>query len=298
MLAATNLGSCIRPVVGGGAILANGNPRWRFVTLVIFCASALLLIEWTMPETGRSAVGNGAVEARGIWATRWQLIRPTLTHKGQEAQEVSPGDLEKASRSSRETDKINCPLSLETNNDNMGAIPAIQDPNFGKAGRGKLSILNPFPSVRLIFRRDTALILWLCQHRMPHDDEFNDLEVGLSFLAGGGVIAGGVIACRLMDRNFKKAAIKAGFSPDKRKGVDIDCFLIEEARTTASTPTMLVSIPGRARASNNVCHYTLSAVLVAILQPTVKAIGYSWLFAILAPIEGLGGMTAVWTLRR
>ncbi|KAJ2972769.1 hypothetical protein NUW58_g9118 [Xylaria curta] len=32
MLAATNLGPCIGPVVGGGAILVSGNPRWCFAT--------------------------------------------------------------------------------------------------------------------------------------------------------------------------------------------------------------------------------------------------------------------------
>lgn len=58
------------------------------------------------------------------------------------------------------------------------------------------------------------------------------------------------------------------------------------------------SSPGTAGASNNICRCTLSAILVAILQPVVKAIGYSWLFTILALIEGLSGIAAVWTLRR
>ncbi|KAI1282952.1 hypothetical protein F5Y07DRAFT_202614 [Xylaria sp. FL0933] len=305
--------------------------------LVIFCASALLFIEWTMPETRRSVVGNGAVEARGIWAIWWQFIRPTLTHKDQEAQEVSSGDLEKASRSSRGNDKINSRLSLGTNNDNVAAIPLIQDPNFGKAGRGKLLIPNPFPSVCLSFHRDMALILWLCATPYAvwyciqtsilliyrHDYGFDDLEVGLSFLAdGGGVIVGGVIAGRLIDWSFK-TSIGAGFTSDIKKGIGIDSFTIEEARTTTSIPIMLVSMfavggygwavhahahpaiplilefyvgvkctvlhqiyrafivdispssPGIAGASNNICWCTLSAVLVAILQPAVKAIGYS-----------------------
>ncbi|RWA03684.1 hypothetical protein EKO27_g11421 [Xylaria grammica] len=243
----------------------------------------------------------------------------------------------------------------------IAAIPAVDDPNFGKTGRGKLSAPNPFPSVRLLFHRDTALILWLCatpyavwysiQTSIPliygPGYGFNDLEVGLAFLAGGGgVIAGGFIAGRLMDWSFRKTAIKAGFSPDKRKGIDIDSFPIEEARTTASIPIMFVSMfavggygwavhtrahpaiplilqfyigakctilhqiysalivdifpssPGTAGASNNICRCTLSAIIVAILQPVVKAIGYSWLFTVLALVEGLSGMAAVWTLRR
>ncbi len=362
MLAATNLGPCIGPVVGGGAILTSGNPRWCFVTLVIFGASAFLLIGWTMPETGRSIVGNGAVEARGIWSTWWQLMRSnTLRPRDLGVQSDSSGDLEKASKCSRGNSDI-YPLALKTDTKNMAAnIQAADDPNVGKTGRGKLSTPNPFPSVRLIFHRDTALILWLCatpyavwyciQTSIPliygPGYGFNDLEVGLSFLAGGsGVIAGGVIAGRLMDWSFKKTAMRAGFPPDNKKGIDINSFPIEEARSSASIPIMLISMfavggygwavqthahpaiplilqfyigakctilhqiysalivdispssPGTAGASNNICRCTLSAVLVAILQPVVKAIGYSWLFTILALIEGLGGMAAVWTLRR
>ncbi|KAI0466632.1 major facilitator superfamily domain-containing protein [Xylaria cf. heliscus] len=358
MLAATNLGPCIGPVVGGGAILVSGNPRWCFATLLIFGASALLLIGWTMPETGRSVVGNGAVEARGIWATWWQLMRSAFRRRHLGARDTSSGDLEEASKNSRLDGGINLGPAPK-----QGAEPILagNDPNAGKTGRGKLSAPNPLPSVRLIFHRDTALILWLCatpyavwyciQTSIPliygPGYGFNDLEVGSSFLAGGGgVIVGGVIAGRLMDWSFKKTAIEAGFSPDKKKGIDISTFPIEKARSTASIPIMLVSMfavggygwavhthahpaiplilqfyigakctvlhqiysalivdifpssPGTAGASNNICRCTLSAIVVAILQPVVNSIGYSWLFTILALIEGLSGMAAVSILRQ
>ncbi|KAI1364368.1 major facilitator superfamily domain-containing protein [Xylaria arbuscula] len=356
MLAATNLGPCIGPVVGGGAILASGNPRWCFVALVIFGASGLLLIGWTMPETGRSVVGNSAVQARGIWSTWWQLAKSAARHRKTDVQDDSSGELEKGRGGSRENEEIISTLALEPNTKSASASLAAEDPNFGKTGRGKLSIPNPFPSVRLIFHKDTAIILWLCatpyavwyciQTSIPliygPGYGFNDLEVGLSFLAGGaGVIAGGFIGGRLMDWSFKKTAVKAGFSPDNRKGIDINSFPIEEARSTGSIPIMLVSmfavggygwavhahahpaIPlilqfyigakctvlhqiysalivdinpsssGTAGASNNICRCTLSAVLVAVLQPVVKAIGYSWLFTILALVEGLSGIAAV-----
>ncbi|TRX93841.1 hypothetical protein FHL15_005223 [Xylaria flabelliformis] len=355
MLAATNLGPCIGPVVGGGAILVSGNPRWCFATLLIFGASALLLIGWTMPETGRAVVGNGAVEAQGIWATWWQLMRSSFRHKHSGA---SSGDVEQVSKNSTVNGGIDPEPASKTG---IEPVLASDDPNAGKTGRGKLSAPNPLPSVRLIFHQDTALILWLCatpyavwyciQASIPliygPGYGFNDLEVGLSFLAGGGgVIAGGVIAGRLMDWSFRKTAIEAGFSPDKKKGIDISTFPIEKARSTASIPIMLISMfavggygwavhtrvhpaiplilqfyigakctilhqiysalivdifpssPGTAGASNNICRCTLSAVVVAILQPVVNSIGYSWLFTILALIEGLSGMAAVWTLRK
>ncbi|KAI1195481.1 major facilitator superfamily domain-containing protein [Nemania serpens] len=361
MLAATNLGPCIGPVIGGGAILVSGNPRWCFATLVIFGASALLLIGWTMPETGRSVVGNGAVEAQGVWATWWQLVRSAVRRRNSSEQDLSSGATEKALKEARGNGSINHGPTPAKDAESTAPILAADDPNVGKTGRGKLSAPNPLPSVRLIFHRDTALILWLCatpyavwyciQTSIPliygPGYGFNDLEVGLSFLAGGGgVIAGGVAAGRLMDWSFRKTATEAGFSADRKRGIDIDCFPIEKARSTASIPIMLVSMfavggygwavharahpaiplvlqfyigakctvlhqtysalivdifpsnPGRAGASNNICRCALSAVLVAILQPVVKAIGYAWLFTILALIEGLSGVAAVWTLRR
>ncbi|KAI1165731.1 major facilitator superfamily domain-containing protein [Nemania serpens] len=361
MLAATNLGPCIGPVIGGGAILVSGNPRWCFATLVIFGASALLLIGWTMPETGRSVVGNGAVEAQGVWATWWQLVRSAIRRRNSSGQDLSSSATEKASKEAHGNGRINHEPSLTAETEKTASISQVDDPNFGKTGRGTLSAPNPLPSVRLIFHRDTALILWLCatpyavwyciQTSIPliygPGYGFNDLEVGLSFLAGGGgVIAGGVVAGRLMDWSFKKTAIEAGFSPDRKNGIDINAFPIEKARSTASIPIMLVSMfavggygcavharahpaipltlqfyigakctvlhqiysalivdifpsnPGTAGASNNICRCTLSAALVAVLQPVIKAIGYAWLFTILALIEGLSGIAAVWTLRR
>ncbi|KAI1743426.1 major facilitator superfamily domain-containing protein [Xylaria scruposa] len=360
MLAATNLGPCIGPVVGGGAILVSGDPRWCFAALLIFGASALLLIGWTMPETGRAVVGNGAVEAQGIWATWWHLMRSSFRRRHSNARDASSSDLERASKNSTVDGRIGIDSEPAPKGDTEPVL-ASDDPNAGKTGRGKLSAPNPLPSVRLIFHRDTALILWLCatpyavwyciQASIPliygPGYGFNDLEVGLSFLAGGGgVIAGGVIAGKLMDWSFRKTAIEAGFSSDKKKGIDISAFPIEKARSTASIPIMLISMfavggygwavhtrvhpaiplilqfyigakctilhqiysalivdifpssPGTAGASNNICRCTLSAVVVAILQPVVNSIGYSWLFTILALIEGLSGMAAVWTLRK
>ncbi|KAL4885289.1 major facilitator superfamily domain-containing protein [Aspergillus karnatakaensis] len=56
MLAATNLGPCVGPVIGGGAILASGDPLWCFWALLIFGGSSVLLIGWTLPETARVVV--------------------------------------------------------------------------------------------------------------------------------------------------------------------------------------------------------------------------------------------------
>jgi multidrug resistance protein len=66
MLAATNLGPCVGPIIGGGILEATQQVQWCFWTLAIFGVSSFLLLGWTLPETGRSVVGNGTIPARVI----------------------------------------------------------------------------------------------------------------------------------------------------------------------------------------------------------------------------------------
>lgn len=370
MMAATNLGPCIGPVLGGGAVLATGNVRWCFVALVVFGATALLLVGWTLPETGRAIVGNGAVKPRGLWAT-WYSASLSMLGRGSNGNSgnTTGQDIERA----KEVDPVpveditiqaigDSPSGASTASTPGSLSPTLDNPNIGKTGRGKFSIPNPLPSVRIIFYSDTALILWLCaipymvwyciQTSIPRiygaAYGFNDLQVGLCFLTGGGgVIVGGWIAGRLMDWSFRRTSAEAGFVEGKEKGgIDIARFPIEKARSTGSVPIMVVSMvavagygwavqththpavplllqfyigakctiihqiysalivdifptrPGTAGASNNICRCALSAIAIAILQPLVKAIGYSWLFTLLALVEGIGSISAVYALRR
>ncbi|CAJ2499957.1 Uu.00g028100.m01.CDS01 [Anthostomella pinea] len=359
MMAAMNLGPCIGPVLGGGAILASGNVRWCFVTLVAFRASALMLLGWTMSETGRNIVGNGAVEPHGVWATWWHALRLALRRRYSTTTEDGPSaDVEKVPNPPDSAEEI----KNEHDREIISApTPDSEDPNKSKTGRGTLSAPSPLPSIRIFFYPDAALILWLCaapytvwyciQTYIPliygPGYGFNDFEVGLCFLAGGGgVIAGGWIAGRLMDWSFRKTATEAGFPEGSKATIDIRRFPVEEARSRASIPIMSISMaavigygwavqrhthpavplclqfllganctvihqtysalivdnfsarPGTAGASNNICRCALSAGAVAVLQPIVKAIGYSWLFTLLALVEGIGSIAAVYALRR
>lgn len=241
MLTATNLGPCIGPVIGGGAALASGDPRWCFRALCIFGASALLLIGWTMPERCRSVVGNGAVPARRIWKTWWSCVR--------------------AGNLSRITRLFPSDAQEKTGRDE-GTTGAIQSNpehsvNSGKTGRGKLVLPNPLPSIRIVFHRDTFLTLWLAAS--PYalwfcvqtsttpifalTYGFNYLHVGLCFLAGGaGVIAGGFVAGRLLDVNYRHVAAAAGLSVDRVRGDDVAQFPIEKARSRGSVKIILVSM--------------------------------------------------------
>jgi predicted MFS family arabinose efflux permease len=68
------------------------------------------------------------------------------------------------------------------------------------------------------------------------------LYVGLCFLPGGvGIIAGGFIAGRLLDHNFKHVARASGF-PGDRRFLDITQFSVERARSRGSFVMVAVSL--------------------------------------------------------
>ncbi|KAK3315092.1 major facilitator superfamily domain-containing protein [Apodospora peruviana] len=242
MLTATNIGPCIGPVIGGGAVLAPGDPRWCFRALLIFGASAVLLIGWTMPETLWSIVGNGLVYPEGLWRTWWSVLfkwKNGRRRKGRLRRRQAAGIL---------TDK--------TGGGGGGDAALDSSANVEATGRGRFVIPNPLPSLRIVFYVDTFLALWLAGapyaiwfcvqtsiapvfSNKPYS--YNPLEVGCCFLVGGvGIIAGGFIAGRLMDVNYKHVVRKAGLSIDRVRGDDISKFPVEHARSRGSILIIIV----------------------------------------------------------
>ncbi|KAK4140017.1 major facilitator superfamily domain-containing protein [Dichotomopilus funicola] len=262
MLTATNIGPCIGPIIGGGTVLASGDPRWCFRALLIFGASAVLLIGFVQSETARTVVGNGAVPAKGLWRTWLSLlfawreerkgneteICPLPDHHQQERQQEQP-DLENQTREKPQ----------------QSTATRTADTASFATGRGKLIIPNPLPSLRIVFHPDSFLALWLagCPYalwfcvqtsitpifgggRNSSDSyqgySFNPLQVGCCFLAGGlGIIAGGFIAGWLMDRNYRHVAREAGLAIDRVCGDDVAQFPIERARSRWSVAILCVS---------------------------------------------------------
>jgi len=93
----------------------------------------------------------------------------------------------------------------------------------------------PFPVLQIIGYPDTFLVLWLAASPytlwfsvqraitpiLAAQYRLNPFQVSLCFLAGGiGIIAGGSLAGKLMDRNYTHVALRVGLSIDKRKGDD------------------------------------------------------------------------------
>lgn len=128
--------------------------------------------------------------------------------------------------------------------------------NEAPTGNGRLVVPNPFVSLRLIFYYDTFISLWLAtspyavwylmQTSIPiiysqgHGGYgFEDVYVGLCYLPGAaGVISGGLIAVRMLDKDYKHVATSIGWSEDSE---EVD-FHIEKARSRFSLVILTVSM--------------------------------------------------------
>lgn len=218
-LAAGNLGPCLGPVIGGWVALGSGSLEWVFWCLVIFGGAALTAVGLVFPETGRNVVGNGNVQPKG-WGKTWWTV---LSHyRRQSGVRRTIGEDEGSRIGGEESDKPK---------------------------RRRFKIANPLASLRIIFWRDTALVLWISasfyavwyciQASIPSIYKdiygFNEMEIGLSYLTGGaGVILGGFATGRMMDRNYKITAQEIGHTIDRVTGDDMNHFPIEKARARGS----------------------------------------------------------------
>lgn len=68
MMTATYIGPCIGPIIGGGDVLATGDVRWAFRTLLVFGSVSLILIVFAMRETN------------GQW---WVMVQFQLRESGE-----------------------------------------------------------------------------------------------------------------------------------------------------------------------------------------------------------------------
>lgn len=164
-----NMGPSFGPLLGG-IIAGKVGWRWVFWLLTILGGAFLLFVIMIFPETARSIVGNGSIAPR-------VLNRPLL------------------------------PLSLpvsRSRTDRRDNVPA--DRTGSAIPRRKLGIPNPLESLRIIFYRDAALVLFVSaifyaayyciQASIPSlfiaIYHLNELEIGISYLAIGiGVALGG-----------------------------------------------------------------------------------------------------------
>jgi predicted MFS family arabinose efflux permease len=174
-LKATNLGPILGPVIGGPLAAAAGW-RWVFWLLTILGSVFLLLILLFLPETCKTIVGNGSIPAQG-WNRSWMSY-------------LSGAPAEKQSSDADEEHAISEITSPSRTKNFMAFIP------------------NPWKSVRLLFEKDTSLVLslsgmfymayYIVQASIPTSlsqiYHYSAADIGLCyFTIGLGVALGGYI---------------------------------------------------------------------------------------------------------
>ncbi|KAE9371711.1 MFS general substrate transporter [Stipitochalara longipes BDJ] len=243
MMVAGNVGTCIGPVVGGGIALASGSYQWVFWALCLFGAAMLSILAILLPETARNVVGNGSIEDAQWNQPLWILLRRCWKRF-----QGNP---------TRSTEEKGAAAKKE---DRTGHLKTQAEWNVHSPPRPTRSfqIKSPLAVVKVLFYRDTSLIIWLSssyyalwycvQATIPTTYKsspyrFTDLQVGLAYLPGAaGVIISVYLSSKFLDWNYKATARKAGFTVDKVKGDDLANFPIEEARSRWSDVLILVEM--------------------------------------------------------
>ncbi len=220
MLSTCNAISALGPVIAGVIALRTSGDTWVFLALLIIAVISLLLVGFTLPETARNVVGNGMKPIRGVWRT-WLSYIPGRKQPYRSESMADDADADASERRLQED------------------------------GKPVWRPLSAFVSLRLVLYPDAAAVLCMIassysvyytfQVAIPTIfDEiygFNTLEVGLAFLPGlAGMTIGGIIAGKLVDRNYAKTARECNVNVDRRKGDDLRDFPIEKARYQTCLP--------------------------------------------------------------
>lgn len=224
-----------------------------------FWGSVSVFVGFGIPETARSIVGNGDVKATGWGKSWWSHLR------GESKTKCNAKDTRSMSETLDEKDR--------------GA-------KTGPGKKAKFKMANPMTALRILFWKDTALVLWMAgsqyavwyavQASIPaiYKDiyHFNELQIGLCYLTGGfGTVSGGYLNGKLMDWNYRATARSIGHTIDKVSGDDLNDFPIERARARGSYYLLAIYIAALAGYGWSVQAHTHEAVPL-ILQCVLAAL--------------------------
>lgn len=264
-MGAANLAVCIGPVVGGWVALGSGSYEWVFWCLVIYGGLVVVVVGFGLPETARNVIGNGERKA-GWWGRTWWSLLAVWRRSRKGSMGNTKGNVDE-----EKTDKS------ERAHENSSPI------------QQRFKIPNPWAAVRIIFWKDTALVLWMAgspyaiwycvQASLPLIYKeiygFNDFQIGLSYLTGGfGTVVGGYANGKLMDRNYKMTARRIGHTVDKVSGDDLNHFPIEKARARGSwyiLAVYLCALSGYGWAINFHAHVSIPLILQFVLAAICTA---------------------------
>ena len=222
VMGAANVAVCVGPIIGGLVVSRSGSYEWVFWFLTLFGGVAFLSVGFALLETGRNVVGNGSKAAKGWNRTWWSVLRTMTGARARGEIVIRP---------------------------EYGELGDIEKSGECKENKEKIGLTNPLACLRIIFYKDVALILWIAaspyavyycvQTSIPSIFSeiygFSASQVGLSYLPGGvGVVLGGYLNGKMMDRNYRKTAKEANSIIDHVCGDDLKYFPIEKARARDS----------------------------------------------------------------
>lgn len=204
MLSTCNAISAVGPIIGGGVALGTSGAQWVFLALLIVAVVCFVLGGFALPETLRTLVGNGGVSATGIWRTWWSVLRRGKKPRG------AKGGISRVSEADR------------------------------------WRVADAFVSFRMFLYKDAIAVLWMIAVSYTIYSNFqvaipvifariygyNELYIGLACLSGlVGMTLGGIIAGKLVDRNYAIARREHGVSAEEdKKELALGDFPIEAAR--------------------------------------------------------------------
>lgn len=226
--AGSMLGPSLGPVLGG--ILAEFL-GWQsiFWFLVVIAGGFLVLYTLTVPETGRSVVGNGSIVPQS-----WNITVLEYLHLRRERQRLSSSTVSAASGR---------PVQAEHAND--------------QKVHQKVRFPNPLRAIRIMLRKDMAIVLFCnalvytayhvvtatIPQLFQQEYDFNNLQIGFCYIPFGcGCALSSVICGTLLDRNYRRVASQIGFSIDRKNGDDLRDFPIEKARIEVTWPLLTAGL--------------------------------------------------------
>ncbi|RDW56908.1 hypothetical protein BP5796_12975 [Coleophoma crateriformis] len=229
MMAASNLGTCFGPILGGCIASASNGDKWAFRALCIFGGFMLFSLVLFLPETARNVIGNGAIKD-----CKWNQPLMLILRESWQSHRAS----RKQYHNSQQHDLNPEPVIIEissSGNEPLNLLP-----------KRAFRIRSPLAVGKVLLCKDALLIIWVqssyyaagycIQAGIPkiyksQPYSFTELQVGLAYIPGAvGVILSFYATSTFIDRNYKAKAREAGFTTDRIKGDNLTNFPIEEAR--------------------------------------------------------------------
>jgi MFS family permease len=204
---------------------------WRAVFWFLLILAVLFFIPFLafFPETARNVVGDGSIPPQGwnMSLLNWLAVR-------------------KAQKASRDTAELSRTVSRDSQHRAQAELARTR----------KVRWPNPMKTLRVVGEKDIGLLLLFnslvytafyavtasTPHLFEQTYKFDDFQIGLCFIPFGiGCLISPLLIGHITDWNYRRVALAAGFSIDKKRGdVLTGEFPLEKSRLQVAVPLLYV----------------------------------------------------------